>query len=243
MERNYIGRLQRSPLALLVLACAVWCAYQSDTAQRTFAQTSDTSNGSKSAESPNKPSPRNKIDQKDKSAWGRYVSFQHDTLTLKGNSGELVWHNLSKETKVFRWDDAAHQYLPIGDVETLSKVERGVWVFVAEGRAKIQVGAGEESHVDGTFISFKNDRLLMQGKDLGNYAQNKKSQIQFEKFAENVPVFANTANGACKLIGAAETILPTLKERTPITVFAEGDVSQDRIDLLNITRIEIGTAK
>jgi hypothetical protein len=181
------------------------------------------------------PTALDKADPKEQSGWGRFMSFQDGTLTLKGNSGELVWQNVTEKTTVMRWDDAAHQYLPAGTVAVLSKVERGSWVFVAANMARIQVGAGKESHVTGTFVSFKNDRLLMQGNDLGNYAQNHGTQLHFNKFAENVPVYQSVAGGAYKLVGAAEAILPNVTEGTPITVYGEGD--------FNFTRIEIGVTK
>ena len=178
---------------------------------------------------------RDKTGQKEKSGWGKFVSFKDGTLTLKDNAGESVWNNITEKTKIAHWDDAAHKYGPSGTVEALSKVEAGTWVFVAENKTRVHVGAAKESHVTGAFVSFKNDRLLMLGKDLGNYAQKKGTEIHFKKFAENVPVYESIDGGDYKLAGIAETILPNVKEGTSITVYGEGDD--------NFTRIEIGVPK
>ena len=63
--------------------------------------------------------------------------------------------------------------------------------FVAENRSHVQVGAGKESHVTETFLSFDEVCLLMGGSQLGNYASENGSKLHFPKFVEGVPVYTN----------------------------------------------------
>ncbi len=173
--------------------------------------------------------------QNDKGGFGKFVSFKDGTLTLKGNYGELVWNRVPEATKVVTWDDAAKTYQPSGTVEVLSKVEAGTWIFVADPKALIRVGA-KKGQTTGTFVSFKDERLLMLGKDLGeSYTKKYGNQLHFHKFAENVPVYESIDGGEYKLVGTAETVLPKVKEGTVLTVHGAGDD--------NITRIEIGVPR
>ncbi|HWN95547.1 MAG TPA: hypothetical protein VNT99_10975 [Methylomirabilota bacterium] len=174
-------------------------------------------------------------DQQNKGGWGRFVSFKDGTLTLKGNHGVLVWNNVAESTRVMHWDDASNGYKPSGTTEVLSKVEAGRWTDIANDRAQIRIGARKGRTV-GTFISFKNDRLLMAGKDLGeSYTKKYGNQLHFNKFAEGVPVYESIDGGDYTLVGTAEKILPTVKEGTIVTTHAEGDD--------NITRIDLGVQK
>ena len=71
-------------------------------------------------------------DQKDKSGYGKFVSFKDGTLKLKGNYSPLVWHNIPEKIEVVRWDDAAGKYVPSGTAEVLGKVEAGTWIIVGD---------------------------------------------------------------------------------------------------------------
>ena len=177
-------------------------------------------------------------DQQQKAGWGKFVSFLDGTLKLKGSSGELVWNNIAEPTKGFHWDTVAGAYQPASPAEALSKVEAGTWIFVAENRAFIRVGATKEGHVTGTFVSFKDDRMLLLGKDLpaGNFTKKYGNQLKFPKFPENVPVFESIDGGEHTLAGTPSTTLPKLKEGTLVTVYygpADG----------SYVRIEIGVRK
>ena len=174
-------------------------------------------------------------DQKEQHGFGRFVSFKNGTLTLRGNHGILVWHNLTDKTKVVHWDHAAGEYKPSGTAEGLSKVEADAYVMVTLGRALIRVGARKE-RVTGTFISFKQDRLMIMGKDLPDaFTKRYGSTLHFNKFPEGLPVFESVDGGSFKLVGAAEKVLATVKEGTIVTIYGEGDD--------NNTRIEIGMLK
>lgn len=170
-------------------------------------------------------------DQKEQHGFGRFVSFKNGTLTLRGNHGILVWHNLTDKTKVVHWDHAAGEYKPSGTAEGLNKVEADAYVMVTQGKALIRVGARKE-RVTGTFISFKNDRLMIMGKDLPDaFTKRYGSNLHFNKFPEGLPVFESIDGGGFKLVGAAEKVLATVKEGTIVTIYGEGDDNNTRIEL------------
>lgn len=178
------------------------------------------------------------VDQLDKPGWGTFVSFKDGTLTLKGAGGGLVWKGITEKTPVFHWDGAARDYKPAGPAEAMGKVEAGTWIFVAENRELIRVGAAKEGHVSGTFVSYKSDRMLLLGINLApsNFTRKYGNQLNFPKFAENVPVFESTDGGEHKLAGSPSTVLPGLKEGTIVTVYygpADG----------SFIRIEVGVKK
>ncbi len=182
----------------------------------------------------NTPAPDN-ADQKDKSGYGKFVSFKDGTLTLKGNYSGLLWSNIPEKTPVVHWDDAANKYVPSGTAEVLSKVEAGTWTTVAPNKELIRIGA-KKGQTTGTFVSFKDDRLLMLGKDLGpSFTKKYGNQLHFHKFAAGVPVYESIDGGEYQPVGTAETVLPKVKEGTVLTVHGAGDD--------NITRIDIGVPK
>ena len=174
-------------------------------------------------------------DQKEKQNQGKFVSFKDGTLILKGNYESLVWHGITEKTKVVQWDYAAGEYKASGTAEVLGKVEPGAWVMVTAGRGLIRVGARKE-RVVGTFVSFKDERLLMLGTALPEaFTKKYGNTLHFNKFAEGVPVYESVDGGDFKLVGIAEKILPTVKEGTNVAVYGEGDD--------NNTRIEVGVKK
>jgi len=171
------------------------------------------------------------IDQKEKQNQGKFVSFKDGTLILKGNYEGLVWHDITEKTKVVQWDYAAGEYKPSGTAEVLGKLEPGAWVMVTAGRALIRVGARKE-RVIGTFVSFKDERLLMLGTALPEaFTKKYGNNLHFNKFAEGVPVYESVDGGDFKLVGIAEKILPTVKEGTNVAVYGEGDDNNTRIEL------------
>lgn len=166
--------------------------------------------------------------------WGAFVSFKDGTLTLKSSGGRRVWNNLAETTKVFQWDNAARDFRPTRPAEALSKVAAGTWIFVAENQAHIRVGVEKEGHVTGTFVSFKEGRLLLLGKDLpvSNFTKKYGNQLNYPKFAENVPVFESIDGGDYTLAGTPAEILPKLKEGTLVKVYyGPGDGSFIRIEI------------
>ena len=163
------------------------------------------------------------------------MSFKDGTLTLKGNYGVLAWHNVTEKTQVLRWDDAAVEYKPAGNAEALHKVEAGAWVMVGGGKSVIRIGS-RKGRTTGTFVSFKDDRLLLIGTNLGgSYVKKYGNQVHFNKFAADVPVYESIDGGDFTLVGTPATALPGVKEGTILTIHGEGDD--------NITRIEIGVPK
>ena len=182
-----------------------------------------------------KSAPTADIRPKAKFGYGKFVSFKDGTLTLKGNDGVLVvWNNLSTATQVKNWDDAAGAYKPAGNADVLAKVEAGTWTTVSEGATLIRIGA-RKGKTTGSFISFKDDRLLLLGKDLGgSYVKKYGNQVHFHKFADDVPVYKITDGGDYERVGTSATALTKVKEGATITVHSQGDE--------NFTRIDIGVA-
>jgi len=161
------------------------------------------------------------------------VSFRDGTLTLKGNYGGLSWNGITEKTQVVRWDDTEGKYVPAGTAEVLSKVEPGTWIIVGSSKTLIRVGA-RKGRTTGTFVSYKDDRLLMLGKDLGpSYTKKYGNQLHMNKFADDVPVYESIDGGEFTYAGNPAAILPKVKEGAIITIYGAGDD--------NITRIEIGS--
>ena len=185
---------------------------------------------------PEKSAPAADARPKAKFGYGKFVSFQDGTLTLKLNSGALaVWNNLSSATQVVSWDDAAGAYKPAGTADVLGKVEAGTWTTVSDGATLVRIGA-RKGKTTGSFISFKDDRLLLLGKDLGgSYVKKYGNQVHFHKFADDVPVYESVDGGDYERVGTPATALPKVKEGTTVIVYGQGDD--------NITRIEIGVKK
>lgn len=182
--------------------------------------------------------PRDIVDQQGKAGWGSFVSFKDGTLTLNGNHGGLVWNSINDKTQVFSWDNTAREYRPFSPAEILSKAGAGTWIFVAENKAFIWIGAAKEGHVSGTFVSYKDDKMMLLGKDLppSNFTKKYGNALNFPKFAENVPVFESVDGGDYTLAGTPSAVLPKLKEGMLVTVYygpADG----------SFFRIEIGTRK
>ena len=175
------------------------------------------------------------VDQQTKAGWGTFVSFTDGTLTLKGQHGGLVWKDLNEKIPVFQWDNAAREYRPASPAEVLGKVEAGTWIFVTENRSHIRVGAAKEGRTTGTFVSFKNDRMLLLGKDLpvSNFTKKYGNHLNYPKFDENIPVFESIDGGDYMLAGTPSTTLPKVKEGTLVTVYFGPNDG-------HFTRIEIG---
>ena len=105
---------------------------------------------------------------------------------------------------------------------------------MAENQAHIRVSVEKEGHVTGTFVSFKEGRLLLLGKDLpvSNFTKKYGNQLNYPKFAENVPVFESIDGAEYTLAGTPAAILPKLKEGTLVKVYyGPGDGSFIRIEI------------
>jgi hypothetical protein len=184
-----------------------------------------------------KPTQNEPADQKEKGGRGRFVSFKDGLLTLESNAGPLVsWSKIGQATKTFKWDTDANAYKQLDNAaNALSQLKAGTWVMVGDGKAIIRIGA-RGGRTTGTFISFKDDRLLLLGKDLGeSYTKKYGNNLHMNKFRDDVPAYESVDGGEYKLVGTANKVLRTVKEGTIVTVHGEGDD--------NITRIDIGVPK
>ena len=177
------------------------------------------------------------VDQKEKFGFGRFVSFEDGTLTIESNSGSLLaWSKIAENTQTLKYDPDSNDYKTVeGTFAALERVKAGTYIMVGNGRAFIRIGARHDQ-VIGTFISFKNERLLTLGKDLPeSFIKRYGNNLLYNKFRDDVPVYESVDGGEFKLIGTANKVLLEVKEGTVLNVHGEGDD--------NITRIEIGTPK
>ena len=99
----------------------------------------------------------------------------------------------------------------------------------------LRIGARKGS-TTGSFVSFKDGRLLMLGKDLGeSFTKKYGNNLHFNRFRDDVPTYESIDGGEYKLIGAANNVLSDVKEGSVLTVHGEGDD--------NITLVQIGVPK
>ncbi len=177
---------------------------------------------------------KEKVDQKEKFGFGRFVSFKNGELTLESNSGELiVWRNIAEKTKTFVFEPDAGDYKIVEDgTSALNQVKAGKYMMVGEKRGFIRIGARVEV-VRGTFVSFKNDRLLMLGKELpSSFTKKYGNNLHYNRFRDDVPVHQSVDGGDYTQIGTANRVLGDVKEGTLLAIHGEGDD--------NITLIQIG---
>lgn len=169
---------------------------------------------------------------KSKTVWGKYVSFTDGTLTIQANSGAMIENKIREATKALVWNTEENAYKPAPTTDALKQAKPGTWMVVGESAGLIRIGARKGRTV-GTFISFKNERLLLLGKDLGeSYTKKYGNNLHMNKFRDDVPAYESIDGGEYKLVGTANKVLPQVKEGTTLTVYGEGDD--------NITRIDIG---
>jgi beta-lactamase regulating signal transducer with metallopeptidase domain len=179
-----------------------------------------------------------KIEAMEKSGRGKFVSFENGKLTLLGNSGSLlVWNSLPAGLTGVQFNHTEKKFLPVADATAaLSQAKPGMWVqvFLDKG-ASVRIDE-RKGATTGTFVSYKDQRLLILGTNLGaSFTKKYGNQVHFNKFAAGVPIYESIDGGAYKLTGVAEQVLPNVLEGTIVTVHAEGDD--------NITMIQLGVPK
>ncbi len=164
---------------------------------------------------------------------GKFVSYQDDTLTIRANDGTLIKNGLSDSSKAFVWHDEGG-FKSAETAATLKQVKVGTWIhiLVEKGTATIRIGARKAQTV-GSFVSFKDNRLLILSKNLGeSFVKKYGNQVHFNKFRDDVQAFESVDGGDYQLLGFANKVLSNVKEGTVITVSGEGDD--------NITLVQVG---
>jgi len=175
--------------------------------------------------------------QKGKNAWGKLVSFKDGMLTIRLNSDALVETKIPENVNTLVWSKEENAYKPVSSAEALSQAKPGTWtvVNVSNENVTVRMGARKGSSA-GTFVSFKNDRLLMLGKDLANsFTKKYGNNIHMNKLRDDVMAYESIDGGDYQMVGSANKVLGNLKEGTLVTVHGEGDD--------NITMIQIGMPK
>lgn len=173
----------------------------------------------------------------EKAVWGKFVSFQDGTLKLKTNSGAVVEERLPENTRALLWNDGEGAYKPGVLAEVLKGAKPGAWVVAGfDGKeAYLRVGARKSATV-GTFVSFKDGRLLLLGRNIGEeFVKKYGNNLHFNRFSDEVQVYESVDGGDYKLVGMANKVLGDVKEGAVLTVHGEGDD--------NITLIQIGTPR
>jgi len=179
-----------------------------------------------------KPVPR----EQSGSGRGKFVSFKDGMLTIAANDGSLIKNKVPESAKVLQWNDDGG-FKPVDAAETLAQVKAGTWVHALfeKGNATIRIGA-RKGVTNGTFVSYKDNRLLILGKDLGaSFVAKYGNNVHFNKFRDDVPAYESIDGGEFKLIGMANKVLGSVREGTIITVHGEGDD--------NITLVHVGVPK
>ena len=177
---------------------------------------------------PDKPAPKEQIER------GRFASFQDGTLTLSANSGATIANKIPASAKILVWNNEASAFRPATAAETLDRVELGTWFVVRKSNETVTLHIGSrKGQTVGTFVSYKDDRLLMLGKNLGeSFTKKYGNNVHFNKFRDDVPAYESIDGGEYKLIGTANKVLGDVKEGTLVTIHGEGDD--------NITLVQLG---
>ena len=184
-----------------------------------------------------KVEPKKTVDQKEKNGFGRFVSFKDGTLTLENNAGVLlVWNKLAESKNTVKFNPEANEYKPVvGFADALQRVTPGTFVQVGDKSAYVRIGARIDSVV-GTFVSFKDGRLLMLGTNLPeSFLKRYGNSLHHSRFRDDVPAYESIDGGEYRLIGTANKILGDVKEGTFLTIHGEGDD--------NVTMVQIGVVK
>jgi len=164
---------------------------------------------------------------------GKFASFKDGTLTVVTNDGTLLRNKVPETAKVFQWNDVGG-FKPVGTADALTGAKAGTWVhvLVEKGTTTVRLGA-RKAVTTGTFVSFKDNRLLILGKNLGaSFVAKYGSNVHFNKFRDAVPAYESVDGGEYKLLGPANKVLGGVKEGAVVFVHGEGDD--------NITLVQIG---
>ena len=168
---------------------------------------------------------KEKVEVMEKTGRGRFVSFKDGTLTLRANSGSLlVWNKLTDDTAALLFDEEAKAFKP-ATAAALNQAKAGSWiqVIIDKGKTTVRIGERKQS-TTGTFVSFKDNRLLIIGKNLGaSFVQKYGNNVHFNKFRDDVPAYESIDGGEFKPVGTANKVLEKVKEGTVITVYSQGD--------------------
>ena len=179
-------------------------------------------------------SAEDKVAAKEKIERGRFVSFKDGTLTIAANSGAVLENKIPENAKTLVWNDGEGLYKPADTAAALSQVETGTWLVVRISQANVSLNIGaRKGQTIGTFVSFKDNRLLLLGKNLGgSFAKKYGNNVHFNKFRDDVPVYESVDGGEYQMIGTANKVLGDVQEGALLTVHGAGDD--------NITLVQIG---
>lgn len=171
--------------------------------------------------------------EKSGSGRGKFVSYKDEVLTIQANDGSWIKNKIPTQATTLRWVDP-EGFQSVDTSSVLSQLKPGTWVHVviSNSDATIRIGARKAKTV-GTFVSFKENRLLILGKNLGeSFTKKYGNNVHFNKFRDDVPAYESVDGGEYKLIGVANKVLGDVKEGTILTIHGEGDD--------NITLVQIG---
>ncbi len=164
---------------------------------------------------------------------GKFVSFKDGTLTIEANDGTLIQNKLPEGTKTLQWNDDGG-FKPVDTVATLEQVKAGAWIHIQLEKEAANIRIGSRKGVTiGTYVSYKDNRLLLLSKNLGeSFVKKYGNQVHFNKFRDDVQAFESIDGSDYQLLGFANKVLANVKEGTVVTVHGEGDD--------NITLVQIG---
>ncbi len=178
------------------------------------------------------------LDWTGKNGAGKLVSFQHGALTVRRLDATLLrWAKLPAKTKFVHYDHAAEKFTPLEVDKPFQNAKPGTWiqVYLTPGVPTAKIGE-EDRKIRGHFISFKDERLLIQSKDFNlKYFRRYGTTVHLRKFKDDLRAYESIDGGDYKLVGTANEVLPRIKEGTVITLHDEGEG--------NFTWVDIGLKK
>ena len=177
-----------------------------------------------------------------KSDSGAFVSYNDETLTLKGKSGLIVYENIGQIYKSYHNNESgpgsrlvntvdalSGSVLP-GNVPALSRVLPGTLVRVNVEAREIYFGL--DYRVVGTLVSYQDDKLVLLAADVEpGLVKIPTGKISLT-IAPKIPGLESVGGGDFKYAGSAGELLKNAKPGAKVTARSEYDV--DAIEVIEV---------
>lgn len=161
---------------------------------------------------------------------GTFVTFQDGTLTLKGNSGELLRQPVGTNFQAFQNNEHGPGAKPVDPADALGRVLPGTVFQVNVATHELVFGL--DHRVIGTFVSYQNGRLVLRAADAPPGFVQKPAGTVSLTINPTIPVLESIEGGDYKPAGPAGKFLQTVKPGTLLTARSEYD--PDRIEVLQV---------
>ena len=160
-------------------------------------------------------------DHAEKSGAGTFVSFKNGTLTLRGESGLLIYPGVGESYQAYANNEDGPGSKLVGTGEALSQVMPGTAVYVSVESREISFGL--DHRVIGTFGSYADGKLHLVAADVPpGFIQRPSGDIALS-IERGIPVLESIQGGAYQFAGPAGEVLKTVKPGTLVTARSEFD--------------------